>query len=221
MFPQGNHTTRTKSQILLFNNTSYGNFQDPKNPGGGELFLNQVYPSSGGSYSFKNNIFDATLKHPGSTGTGSVVGAEIACINGCPSTVLNISGNYIWNSTAPTTTAPGGNEYRGLDCGANQGGNWPWGTNTYNNPGFANPGGLPTAAPNCAGYTNTTACMVGAGVVADLTPSGGAVGKGYQPPGACTADAYYPTWLKGVVYLSWNGSTLTENTGLITKPCGI
>jgi hypothetical protein len=63
--------------------------------------------------------------------------------------------------------------------------------------------------------------MVGLGVVADLMPSGGAIGKGYQPPGACTADAYFPTWLKGVVYLSWDGSSLAENSGLITKPCNL
>jgi hypothetical protein len=34
-------------------------------------------------------------------------------------------------------------------------------------------------------------------------------------------DPYFPFWLKGVVFLHWNGSTLTENAGLITKPCNM
>ena len=63
--------------------------------------------------------------------------------------------------------------------------------------------------------------MMAAGVSASMTPSGGAAGKGYQPPGACRTDAYYPTWLKGIVYLTANGSSLTENEGLITKPCNL
>jgi hypothetical protein len=65
----------------------------------------------------------------------------------------------------------------------------------------------------------------GYNVYGHLTPSGGAVGKGYQPPGTCTPDPYYPTWLKGVVYLTAsgfvNGATITENAGLITQPCGM
>jgi hypothetical protein len=58
-------------------------------------------------------------------------------------------------------------------------------------------------------------------VPADLTPSGAAAGRGYKAPGACAADAYYPAWLKGVVYLSATGATLTENPGLVTKPCDL
>jgi hypothetical protein len=99
---------------------------------------------------------------------------------------------------------------------------FPFGTNTYNNPGFANPGGLPTGAPNCSSYTNTTDCMnTGYSVYADLTPSGAAAGVGYKPPGACAADAYYPTWLKGIVYLRWSGTALSENAGLVNKPCDL
>lgn len=98
-----------------------------------------------------------------------------------------------------------------------------YGTNTYADPGFANVTDLLTSwsgAPNCSSYANVNACMARA--IADLTPTAsGMTGRGYQPPGPCTADPYFPTWLKGVVYLSWNGSTLSENTGLITKPCGM
>ena len=99
---------------------------------------------------------------------------------------------------------------------------WPFGTNTYADPGLATPSMLPSAAPDCSKYTTTTDCMnAGYMVAASVAPGGGAAGKGYQPPGACKADPYYPAWLKGVVYLSWNGSGLTQNPGLITKPCDL
>ena len=95
-FPQGNHTSDDMATIVLFGNTTYGNYQDPKNPGGGELFFNQVYPSAGvGSYTITNNIFEATMATPGDSGAGRVVGAEIDCDNGCPEAVMNVDGNTI------------------------------------------------------------------------------------------------------------------------------
>ena len=218
-FPQGNHSSQDEAPIVAFNNTTYGDYQDPKNPGGGELFFNQIYPTGTGSYTITNNIFEATMGSAGNNGTTTVRGAEIDCINSCSQ--VNISGNYIWNRNPPTTTATGGENTHAWISNVDSGAAWPWGPNTYNDPGLANPGALLASAPNCSSYATTTACMVGLGVVADLMPSGGAIGKGYQPPGACTADAYFPTWLKGVVYLSWDGSSLTENSGLITKPCNL
>jgi hypothetical protein len=72
------------------------------------------------------------------------------------------------------------------------------------------------------GWNYSTQTATANSVIYDLTPTaGGTSGKGYQPPGACAADSLYPTWLKGVVYLQWNGSTLTENAGLVNKPCGM
>ena len=62
-------------------------------------------------------------------------------------------------------------------------------------------------------------------VIDDMTATAAqAAGKGYQPPGPCVAsDPDYPTWLKGIVYLQASGfvsgATITENAGLITKPC--
>ena len=56
-------------------------------------------------------------------------------------------------------------------------------------------------------------------VAAHLTPRGDAVGIGYHPPGPCKSDPYFPVWLKGVVYLHWDGLGMRENSGLITKPC--
>jgi hypothetical protein len=222
-FPQGDGSTDDQATIVMMGNTSYGNHQDPKNPGGGELDLNGIYPRSGvNSYTFTDNLFEATLAMPGKSGTGSVLGATIACKNDCPEAVLSIGQNFIWNNASPSTTMSGGENTSAWYSGTDQGASWPWGTNVYGDPGFASPGALPAAAPDCSKYTNTTDCMnTGYGVAASLTPGGGAAGKGYQPPGACKADPYYPAWLKGVVYLTWNGSALTENPGLITQPCGM
>jgi hypothetical protein len=108
------------------------------------------------------------------------------------------------------------------------------GINLYESPSFNNVSDLVTnryGTPNCASFTNTVACMgwnyatqaaTNPSTIYDLTPTASsAAGKGYQPPGACASDTDYPTWLKGVVYLQWNSSTgvITENSGLVTKPC--
>ena len=66
----------------------------------------------------------------------------------------------------------------------------------------------------------------GFNVAGHIAPGGGAVGKGYQAPSAtCAPDSFYPTWLKGIVYLTAsgfvNGATITENSGLISKPCNM
>ena len=109
------------------------------------------------------------------------------------------------------------------------------GTNTYTNPSFTNTTDLlanRTGVPNCNSFTNTTQCMgwnaktstlTTPSIISDLTPTAsGTSGKGYQKPSTtCAANADYPTWLKGIVYLHWNGSTLSENTDLITKPCNM
>jgi hypothetical protein len=107
--------------------------------------------------------------------------------------------------------------------------------NTYANPNFTNTADLMTnriGVPNCKGYTNTTACMgwnaatgnlTTPSVISDLTPTAtGTSRKGFQrPTTTCAANSDYPTWLKGIVYLHWNGSSLTENSDLVTKPCGM
>jgi len=93
-----------------------------------------------------------------------------------------------------------------------------------------------TGAPNCTGFTNTTACMgwnantntlTTPSVISDLIPTCGAncTGAGYQKPSTTcdtsgNAYTYYPTWLKGIVYLQWTGTSITENGDLVTKPCG-
>jgi hypothetical protein len=115
--------------------------------------------------------------------------------------------------------------------------NGSFGTNTYTDPDFTNTSDLlsnRSGAPACTGFTNTTACMgwnantqklTTPSVISDLTPTAsGMTGKGFQLPSTtCAANSYYPTWLRGIVYLQWNStsSTITENADLVTKPCGL
>jgi hypothetical protein len=116
------------------------------------------------------------------------------------------------------------------------------GTSTYTNPAFTNTTDLlanHVGVPNCNAFVNVTQCMgwnantstlTTPSVIADLiataigsSPYYSAVATlGYQLPSTtCAANADYPTWLKGIVYLQWNGSTLSENSGLVTKPCNM
>jgi hypothetical protein len=115
------------------------------------------------------------------------------------------------------------------------------GTNYYTSPAYNNPGDLVSnrsGVPNCSGFTSTTACMgynantktlTNPSAIYDLQPSAsGASSAGYQLPSTtCVTSGpvytYYPAWLKGIVYLQWNGSTqtITENADLVTKPCGL
>ena len=249
VFPQNNASTANDglttncpggcdaSKVYFFNNTTYGNVQDPNHGGSStngaapELYLHGVYPQlsaiSGGLYSVTNNIFVAT-----ENGTNINWGIEIDCAattNTSCGSYVNFSGNYVYNILSPTS-ATGGNNTKYWYCNTiaciysgatNEGTAWPFGTNTYANPGLASPGSLPTGAPSCSAYTNTTDCMlIGYNVYASITPSN-AVGYGYQPPRSCAADPYYPTWLKGIVYLQVSGTQIVEKSGLITKPCGL
>ena len=108
------------------------------------------------------------------------------------------------------------------------------GTDTYSTPSFTNTTDLlanQVGVPNCDAFVNTTECMgwnantktlTTPSVISDLVPTAsGTAGKGYQPTTTCAANADYPTWLKGIVYLQWNGSNLTENGDLVTKPCNM
>jgi hypothetical protein len=115
------------------------------------------------------------------------------------------------------------------------------GTNYYVSPGFRNTSDLisdRSGTPNCSGFTNTTACMgwnantrtlTNPSAIYDLQPTViGTNRAGYQLPSTtCVTSGpiytYYPTWLKGIVYLHWNSfnKTITENSDLVTKPCGM
>lgn len=111
--------------------------------------------------------------------------------------------------------------------------NGTFSTNTYSDPLFTNttdllanwigvPSCTGTDVASCMGWNNASQTAAALTPIADLVPTGsGTSGKGYQPPGPCAPNSLYPTWLKGIVYLQWDGTKLTENAGLITKPCGL
>jgi hypothetical protein len=213
-----NGTCQSGLSVHVFNNTIYGNVQDPKHQASGEdLFINTALNAA---LYVQNNLIQSDVTMPaGSVYNSSAQTGYPVVAAAFGSSGYAISGNYF--KSASGASCP---QWATCDSGKNlagYNGNLYSSGNTLSSPGFSNPGVLPTAAPNCAGFATTAACMSAAGVVADLTPSGGAVGKGYAAPGACAADAYYPAWLKGVVYLTVNGSALTESTGLLNKPCNM
>jgi hypothetical protein len=230
-FSNTNTAANEQSQEYVNQVTSYGNLRDPyhyANFSGELLFQGNYVNPPYGYRQVENSIFEATTATQGgapkaycshgSTYGCPVLGTLIAFQNRAATTNdIRVQGNYIRNSTSGSAS-PGGRNTVLYNPGFNNT-TFMLGANSHKDPGFANPRDLPTSAPNCNGYTNTTACMnEGYKVAANLNPSV-AVGKGYQPPGPCKSDPYFPTWLKGVVFLHWNGSTLTENSGLITKPC--
>ena len=224
-----------RAQVYVFNNTSYGNSQDPLRTGSSsDLLIGNVKPISGSGslYSVFDNLVVSTEATSGNAGKAPVYATEFWLINGATSSLVSATGNYFWQSNPGTATAAGNPNTDVWTTAGHNTTSFPFGTNTYRNPNLANPKGLPTSAPNCNGYTNTTACMnQGYHVAANLTPNTGPVG--YLQPRPCAADPFFPVWLKGVVFLHWTGSgtrtgagagtasAITENSGLITKPCGM
>jgi hypothetical protein len=80
---------------------------------------------------------------------------------------------------------------------------------TTASPNFVNPHQV-TAAPDCSAATSVPQCL--AQLIADFTPQAtGAVGLGYQKPGACAPNPDWPSWIgPGDV-----------PDGIVTKPCGM
>jgi hypothetical protein len=228
----GSTSNASHAPVFILNNTFFENNRNTgSDSGGGEILLQGT-----GTYvpvyaTIQNNIaFTGTAASP----------------SGSPLYALQVGGNYAGQTIGGSGTQ---NIFKGLEtvCGgsscdsgdnvvAYNGGSF--GTNTYVNPAFKNTTDLLSnhAGPvTCSGFTNTTACMgwnavtqtmTSPSVIDDLTPTaGGMTGKGFQLPSTtCVAsDPYYPTWLKGIVYLQWNASnsTITEVPGLVTKPCGL
>jgi len=217
--------------VYIANNTIYGNDHDYNRDGPGSgMYINDA--TGIGTFSITNNLVQADVIKPlnsvtyaawnGTTGVGAYGTGQpvIAAQLGQPG--YTVTGNYFASASGATCPI-----YADCDAGNNigeyNGANYASGNTLGTAPGFANPTSLPSAAPTCTGYATTVACMnTGYGVYADITPSTAPTSKGYQPPSnTCTADALYPTWLKGIVYLQWSGTALTENAGLVNKPCGL
>ena len=223
IYPPGSNPD--EANYYIFNSTGYGNFQSSIYSGGngGEISMNLNNSSELGTQTITNNLLETTISSTNGTNGLDKMATFFASCNTTTCPTISYGGNWGWNSnpyggvlkpaTGSNTTSVGVDNTTWWHSGVENTTTWPYGTNTYGNPLFANPTGLPSSAPNCSGYANTTACMnTGNSVYADLTPSAsGASAYGYQPPGSCTPDAYYPTWLKGIVYLHWDGTQLWEN----------
>lgn len=214
-----NSVTHDLAQYTVQNATCFDNNQDTQAFCSAEYFYNRASPSATGSTNISNSIF-----HTNSV-SGCVVssvpvtqGAWVSSTAVSTSPPITISGNYFWSSKAPThSTAVQNNVFTD---GSNSG--WPWGTNTYADPGLTSPTTLFSTTPDCTGYDNVTSCMNSKfSVYAKVTPTVAPTSMGYQPPKPCSPNALYPTWLKGIVYLHYTSSSqqITQRTGLINKPC--
>ena len=227
MFYQG--LSASAPTIKVYNNTFYegsaGNYTNGTGGNYGDINIQSSVATLPWHIAIDQNI----AQEPNATQhtAGNVYALVTAAY---PSVVIGGSGiQNIFKGSQ--TKCPGG---QSCDPGDNvvafNGGNF--GTNTYANPAFNNVADLIAnrmGAPSCNGFTSTTACLgynasTGAltnpSLIYDLVPTSSYSAKGYQLPSTkCSADPDYPTWLKGIVYLQWNGAALTENSGLITKPC--
>jgi hypothetical protein len=226
-FPQGatqNNNTNDRGQVVWTGNTTYGNGQDPRAVCGGEMYLNQIYPKGAGKYRISSNIFLATMNTCGNSGIWPVYGAVVNG-NGSTGVVLSqlsvtISGNWIFNNVPPVTNGAGGKNTHVWNLPSADDAKWVFGTNTYSDPNLANPTSLPSTAPDCERRQSVTDCMLHKyGVYEGIRPTTAPTTVGYQPPTSCRPDELYPTYLKGIVYLHWDGNGLTEVDGLLTKPC--
>jgi chitodextrinase len=220
--------------MKIYNNTLYGNNVGPANVVGSgcgyaQGGINQAVSAGTLPWieSIYNNIDQETVPNCLGTPTYPVYAAVLS---GGPSVVVGGTGQQ--NVFYGLATKCNGTFCAGPYDAESFNSTNDLGVETYENPDFNNPTDFVNnlyGVPNCTGFTNTVACMgwdfstqtaTNPSVIYDMTPTAaGTAGKGYQPPAACQPDPDYPTWLKGIVYLQWNGSSITENAGLVTKPC--
>ena len=220
--------------ITFHNNTCFDdntNIGGPTGPtGGGELDFSGNNGTTSVHINYSNNIAYSDLATSG--GRPSPVYAAVWGGNTMTNLVNGTTGteNILKGSAAVCqgTCDPGNN------VGAFNGNGL--GTNFYENPNFNNTTNLKnnwvTFTPNCAGFRNATACMgwnaetrtlTSLTPISDLTPtSTHSPGKGYQLPSTtCNTNSEYPTWLKGIVYLHYDGTFIRQYRDLVTVPCGL
>jgi hypothetical protein len=217
--------------VKLYNNTFYEGSAGNYTNGTGGNFGDINIQSSTNTLPWQIAINQNIAQEPNATQhTGGNVYALVTAAY--PSTVIGGSGIQNIFKGSQTKCPPGQSCDSGDNVVAFNGGNF--GTNIYANPTFNNTSDLIAnrmAAPSCSSFTSTTACMgynavtkalTNPSLIYDLVPASTYSGKGYQLPSTtCSADADYPTWLKGIVYLQWSGSSLSEAGGLITRPCNM
>lgn len=204
--------------IKIYNNTCYQDNQfNGTDFSDGEVNLNL---QNDWHVTVVNNLLQS---NPATSTEGNAIYPLLTGGSTTPNVTIGGSGtqNFVWG-VSPNTNCIA---FNGNSCG----------TNTNSTPSFTNVTDLisnQVGVPSCSGFENTTQCMgwnattstlTTPSIISDLVPTaGGTAGKGYQLPSiTCVANADYPMWLKGIVYLHWNGSTITENPGLVTKPCGL
>jgi hypothetical protein len=147
---------------------------------GEQLFQGNYVNPPYGYRQVETSIFEATTATQGGAPKAYCSGGSTY---GCPAVGALIA----FQNRAATTS-----DIRVHNTGFNNK-TFTFGANIYRDPGFASLRSLSIRAPNCSGDANTTACMLqGYNVAGDLTPSGAAVGKGYQPPGAMYARPLFP-----------------------------
>lgn|GEM_PF-2080636 len=211
--------------IKIYNNTCFKNNNYNKDNLNGEINIAATTKPIPWAITVQNNL----AYQPNSTASGGGRVTAFAVYD--PITSLTNGGNFFRAANTSCVAVYCNSTFDAETWGANT----TLGTNTYTNPAFTNTADLlanRAGVPNCNAFANTTQCMgwnastgklTTPSIISDLVPTAsGTAGKGYQLPSTtCAPNPDYPTWLKGIVYLQWNGSSLTENSGLITKPCGM
>jgi hypothetical protein len=222
--------------VKLYNNTLFANNNDTHGSTGdpvGEINIQSVNASSTSILWTINSYNNIAKTNFAKNSSGEVVYAE-AISGGGPNVSVGGAGSQnFFKGALPSCEGYGPTCDPGFNVMASGGG--ILGTNIYADPLFTNTSDLlsnQNGVPNCSSFSNVTACMgwdatTGAlttpSVISDFVPTAnGTAGKGYQlPTTTCAPNSDYPNWLKGIVYLQWNGSSLTENSGLVSKPCGM
>jgi hypothetical protein len=182
-----NASGSTHAPVYIYQNTTWGN----------ELDTNQIF-SPCGEYQFvsalKITMNGKNLGMTTASGTCNSTAPYVVYVGNGDSS-LTVSGNFLYSAAGRNTNAtssPG----------------FSFGTNTTGtNPGFASPS-VP-GAPSCGSNTSVVDCM--STVISNFTPSGAAVGYGYQtPPMGNVIDPLFPAWLCNVNLPS----------GLVAEACG-
>jgi len=239
----GDHITFV-SNILYHNNTFYSNCQG-NYPQSNDFFCGSAFLSVCGTCFSTNMPYTGVINKnigletlatmDGLAGNGPVY--AMAAQGRWPSLVIGGTGvENIFKGVRTSCTAAVCDA--GFNVAENDGN--ALGTNIYTDPLFANTTDLinnRSGTPNCSGFLSVTACMgwnattgvlTTPSVISDLQAScAQCAGKGYQLPSTtCTANAEYPTYLKGIVYLhAVNGFTagtpIVQKPDLVTRPCGM
>lgn len=234
--------------LKFYNNTLYGNNVGPASSVGntcgwaqGGINIQSSATAIPWNISVYNNIDQETVAACLGTPNYPVYPLVMGTSQSAPySNTVTIGGTGLQNIFLGKATTCQGPFCAGSGAGNNSAVSFDssndLGINTYSNPMFNNASDLVMnryGTPDCSNFNNVVACMgwnnatqtaTNPSTIYDLTPAAaGTAGKGYLPPGACAADSDYPAWLKGIVYLQWDPSTgtITENPGLITKPCDL